>query len=396
MAGTLLGRARAFNRLSARSVQSLKDPGRYADGAGLYLVICKDGRKAWVFRFTLNGRRHDKGLGNALLVPLAEVRERCVQMRADIRAGRNPIVQARRLPERPTFELVAREYIEAMKPSWRSVKQAAIWEQNITSYCAALLSLPVNEVDTDQVLGVLKPLWSRIPETASRVRGRVEAVLDSAKARGLRSGDNPARWKGHLALMLPKRAMLTRGHMAAAQIDDMPKIMAELTRRPSTAALALRFTILTSARTAESLFAIWPEINSASIWIVPPERMKMGKEHRVPLSRAAHEVLELAKRRQCNDYIFPSEQSGKAMSNMAMSMLLKQRMGLNITVHGFRSTFRDWVAERTNYASELAEMALAHSIANKVEAAYRRGDMLEKRRAMMEAWAQFCLGEKTS
>lgn len=290
---------------------------------------------------------------------------------------------------------MADAYIAANEASWRNGKHRQQWRNTLASYVYPVIGeLPVADIGTAHVLKILEPIWQDKPETASRIRGRIETVLDAAKARGYREGENPARWRGHIAQILPIRARLTRGHHKALAYDAIPAFIAQLRGREAMAALALEFVILTATRTSEALGAKWAEVDlNKAIWTIPAARMKAGKEHRVPLSPRAVEILEGMKPLQKHN-LFPADKGGK-LSTMAMSMLLR-RMKQDCTVHGFRSGFRDWAAERTGYAHEVCEMALAHVIGNKSEAAYRRGDMFEKRRRLMTDWAVYCSTERGS
>jgi len=265
----------------------------------------------------------------------------------------------------------------------------------LREYAAPLRRLPVDKITTDDVLSVLKPIWNEKPETASRLRGRIERVLDAAKAQGLRSGENPARWRGHLDQLLPKRQRLTRGHHAAMSYTDVPAFVGELQVRQATAALALEFAILTAARSGEVLGACWDEFDlDRAVWTVPAGRMKAGREHRVPLSRSAFKIMKTMHEVRDGDFVFPGQKPGKPLSVMALEMVLRRMKIDGVTVHGFRSTFRDWAAECTNFPNEVCEAALAHVIENKAEAAYRRGDLFDKRRKLMEAWAAYCASPK--
>ncbi|MEN3794881.1 site-specific integrase, partial [Fulvimarina sp. MAC3] len=282
-----------------------------------------------------------------------------------------------------------------LSQSFRNEKHIAQWYMTLTHYAASLRDMPLEEISTDDVLAVLSPIWRTKNETASRLRGRIERVLDAAKARGLRSGENPARWRGHLELLLPKRQKLQRGHHAAMPYNAVPKFFSELQNRPALAASALELTILTAARSGEVLGATWDEIDfETRVWTVPADRMKAGRVHRVPLSDQAMKIILAMRTVQSNDHIFPGQKAGRPLSNMSMEMAMR-RMNLgHLTVHGFRSSFRDWVGEETEFARELAEAALAHIVGDQTERAYRRGDALEKRRALMEAWAQFCMSNE--
>jgi integrase len=289
-----------------------------------------------------------------------------------------------------TFRDAAAALMESMSPSWRNAKHRAQWTMTLTVYCAPIASLSVSNVSTDDVLRVLKPLWLTKSETASRLRGRIERTLDFAKAKGMRSGENPARWRGHLDALLPKRQKLTRGHHKALPFDDVPGFMAKLRERSGPAPAALEFAILAAARSGEVLSATWREIDlDARVWTVPAERMKAGRVHRVPLSGRAVAVLETMLAVRTSDFVFPGMLADRPLSVMALEMVLR-RMKVHATVHGFRSTFRDWTGERTVFPREIAEAALAHLVGDEVERAYRRGDALDKRRSLMEAWASFC------
>lgn len=382
--------AREINRLSARSVATIKKNGRHADGGGLYLSISPNGGRRWVFLYRWHGKPTEIGLGSARDVTLARARELRGQGRAKLAEGINPR-DARRRSEGATFGECADRFIEAMRPSWRNGKHAAQWEMTLRHYAAPLRRLPVDKVTTDDVLSVLKPLWNTKPETASRLRGRVERVLDSAKAQGLRSGENPARWRGHLDQLLPKRQRLTRGHHAAMDYNDLPAFMSDLQGREGTAARALEFAILTAARSGEVLLARWGEFDlERGVWTVPATRMKAGREHRVPLSRRALRIVKAMHDSRNADYVFAGQKAGRPLSVMALDMVLRRLKIEDVTVHGFRSAFRDWAAERTNFPNEVCEAALAHVIENKAEAAYRRGDLFGKRQKLMETWAAYC------
>lgn len=384
---------RSIQRLSARVVTTLRKVGRHADGGGLYLYVSPDGGRRWTFIYHWHGKRTELGFGSARDVTLAQARRLAAEARAALSTGVNP-KHVRKPKEGRTFGEVADRVVEAMRPEWRNEKHAAQWEMTLRDYAAPLRHLPVDQITTDDVLSVLKPLWSEKPETASRLRGRIERVLDAAKAQGLRSGENPARWRGHLDQLLPRRQRLTRGHHAAMPYANVPSFIDALRARQSIAALALEFLILTAARSGEVLGARWDEFDlDRAVWTVPAERMKGGREHRVPLSGRALEIVQAMHEARDGDFVFPGQVRGLPLSGMALAMLLR-RMEIEVTVHGFRSTFRDWAAERTNFANEVCEAALAHVIENKAEAAYRRGDLFEKRHKLMEAWANYCAQPK--
>ena len=386
--------ARKINRLNARAVATITKHGRHADGGGLYLSISPNGGRRWVFLFRWHGKPTEIGFGAARDVTLARARELAGQARAKRAEGINP-KDARRSSEGATFGECADRQIETMRPSWRSDRHAVQWEKTLRNYSASLRHLPVDRIATDDVLSVLKPLWSDKPETASRLRGRIEHVLDAAKAQGLRSGENPARWRGHLDQILPKRQRLTRGHHAAMHYSDLPAFMGDLQSRQETAARALEFTILTAARSGEVFGARWEEIDlDRAVWTVSSQRMKSAREHRVPLSQRALEIVKAMCEARNSNFVFPGQKLGKPLLVTALLMLLRRMKIENATVHGFRSTFRDWAAECTNFSNEVCEAALAHAIGNKVEAAYRRGDLLDKRRNLMDAWAAYCVTPK--
>jgi integrase len=329
-------------------------------------------------------------LGSARDVTLARSRELAFQARAKLAEGINP-KDARRPAQGATFGECADRLIEAMRPSWRNRKHAAQWEMTLRVYAGPLRSLPVDRITTEDVLSVLKPLWKEKPETATRLRGRIERVLDAAKAHGLRAGDNPARWRGHLDQLLARRQPLTRGHHAAIPYAEAPQFISNLRTRQGTAPLALEFAILTAARSGEVLGARWDEFDrDRAVWTIPAMRMKAGREHRVPLSKGALKIISTMDAVRNSDFVFSGQKPGKPLSTMALEMVLRRMEIAALTVHGFRSTFRDWAAECTNFSNEVCEAALAHVVRNKAEAAYRRGDLLDKRRELMEAWAAYC------
>jgi integrase len=393
--------ARASNKLSAVEVKSIDRKGMYHDGGGLYLQVRAGGAKSWIFRFMLDGRSREMGLGPAHAIPLADARRRaaeCRRMRFD---GTDPIEARRAEREKKkldaaksmTFDACATAYIDAHKAGWRNAKHIDQWSNTLTTYVGPVFgSLPVHAVDVGLIMKALEPIWQTRSETASRLRGRIEAVLDWAAVRGYRKGDNPARWRGHLDKLLPARSKVQRvEHHPALPYDQLADFVAMLRTQEGIAARALEFLILTATRTGEVIGARWDEIDlGEKIWVVPPARMKAGREHRVPLSAAAMAILEEIKKVRESDFVFPGGKKGKPLSNMAMLAVLKRMDRRDLTNHGFRSSFRDWAAERTNFPREVAEMALAHTVADKVEAAYRRGDLFQKRRQMMDGWAGFC------
>jgi integrase len=393
--------AKTSERLSALKVANQKAPGYYADGGNLYLRVAPGGARGWIFRFSRHGRTRDMGLGGFPNITLAAARRIAGRCRELVNGGADPIEQRRaeRLASRVaaantlTFDACACQYIEDHAAAWRNSRHRAQWKSTLAMYASPIFgNLPVSAVDDGLVLRALKTIWYSKPETASRVRGRIESVLDWARVQGYRRGENPARWKGHLDHLLPNRSKMQRvKHHAAIPYTEMAAFMTALRECNNISARALEFIILTAARTGESLGAKWGEIDLQNkVWAAPPERMKAGKEHRVPLSAAAVTLLGSLGRDRRGDLLFPGAKPGRPLSDMAMTMLLRRMGRGDITIHGFRSTFRDWAAEITNFPREVVEMALAHAIPSAVEAAYRRGDLFEKRRLLMQAWANYC------
>jgi integrase len=384
--------ARAINRLSARFVATVAEAGRYADGGNLYLSISSNGGRRWVFLFRWNGKPTEMGLGSTRDVTLARVREKAAEARAQLAEGVNPMQAREQRRAMPTFGEAADELIASMEPSWRNPKHVAQWKMTLTRYAGPLRSKPVDAVGTDDVLGVLRPIWQAKPETASRVRGRIEAVLDAARAQGHRTGENAARWRGHLDKLLPARKKLSRGHHAAMAYQDVPGFVQHLRANPTTSNFALEFTILTAGRSGEIMGARWPEIDlEKQLWTVPPERMKGGRQHQVPLSSRALEILEAMHglRGSADGFVFPGAKPDSPLSVMALAMAMRRAGMGEFTPHGFRSAFRDWCGDETPFPREIAEAALAHALRDATEAAYRRASALEKRRALMAAWDAF-------
>jgi integrase len=398
-----------INKLTAFEIAKEKGPKVLHDGGGLYLRVTASGAKSWVFRYQIAGKRRDMGLGAYPDISLAEARRRAAERRKQRQEGVDPLNarlaerQARRVAEARgrTFREVADEFVSRNESAWRNAKHRQQWRNTLETYAfPSLGEVPVSAIDTGLVVQVLDPIWSVKPETASRVRGRIEAVLDAAIVHGYREGPNPAQWKGTLAHILPARSKVQKvEHHAALPFDELPQFWADLRARSGMAARALEFAILTAARTGEVLGTTWGELDlDGNTWIIPATRMKAAREHRVPLSTAALAVLEqvcpLALMRDGKPEplapVFPGTRRALPMSNMVLLMLLRRMKRNDLTAHGFRSTFSDWAAERTAYPREVVEMALSHAIENKVEAAYRRGDLFEKRRQLMEAWAHFC------
>lgn len=380
--------ARKANLLSARTVATISEPGLYPDGGNLYLCATGKQGRSWVFIYKWKGKRTEIGLGSLQDVTLASARTKAAAHRQLIASGQNPKYRTEDKVI-PTFGEMADEYIAAHEQSWRNDKHIAQWKMTLEVYAAPLRSMPVNEIAVEDVLRVLKPLWQTRPETAGRLRGRVEAILDAAKARRLRDGENPAAWKGNLRHLLPQRSKLTRGHHAAMPYADLSAFIRRLRETDAVSARALEFTILTTARTSEALLATWEEMDlHAKIWTVPAIRMKAGREHRVPLCDRAVAILECMKALGTH-HLFPGMTKGKPLSSAAMSAVLK-RLDVPFTVHGFRSSFKDWARECTSFPNDLSEAALAHVVGDKVERAYARGDVLQRRRELAEAWAHFC------
>ena len=388
--------ARGRNRLNVKTVESLKNVGKHSDGGGLYLSIDSSQRCRWIYLFNFLGKRREMGLGGYPQVSLRDARKARDEAEKLIIAGQDPIatrifIRNKEAEKIPTFGEMANEVIASKECQWRNEKHKYQWRHTLTVYAAPLCNKPVNEITTIDVLAVLKPIWQSKNETASRLRGRIEIVLDAAKALKYRTGENPAAWKGNLAHLLPKRQKLSRGHQAALPYKEIPALLSELKGKPSNSALALEFTILTAARTNEILGAQKSEFDlEAKVWTIPAERMKMAKTHRVPLTDRCLEILRFLYPSEEDGFIFTGPSEKKQLSNMAMLMLLR-RLNANITVHGFRSSFRDWAGNETHYPREVVEEALAHQVGDEFERPYRRSDALEKRRALMNDWAAYCL-----
>ena len=383
-----------MGKLSDRAIKALGD-GTHGDGEGLYIQV-KGPRRSWLYRYKIKGKSHALGLGAYPLVGLKDARDKAQAMAKARANGQDPLIERRLAATRErTFDQVGAEYIDQHKAAWRSEKTRYIWELSLKTHAGPIFgALPVASVTRGHVLDALSPVWSKKPETARRLRRQIEAVLSFATAKGYRTGDNPALWRGGLQYALPKlsRVQKVRNH-PALPFKETPAFMRRLEACPASSALALRFLILTAGRTSEVLGATWQEVDlETRVWTIPGARMKAEKEHRVPLSDAAVEILKLAKMqmRDGNSHIWPGDRRGRPLSNMCFLQLLKRLDRTDITPHGFRSTFRDWAAETTHFQNHVVEMALAHTIGNAVEAAYRRGDLLDKRRELMKEWAAFC------
>jgi integrase len=388
---------RKFFRLKALQVVKA-GPGFYCDGGGLYLQVAASGSRSWIFRYTLAGKPREMGLGSIATFTLAEARARATAQRQLLADGVDPLQVkhsthlARRMANANviTFDKAAADFIAGNESGWRNAKYGDQWRNTLATYASPVIgTMPVSLITTAHILRILQPIWSTKTETATRIRGRLEKVLDWAKVQGYRTGDNPAAWRGHLSEVLPKPSKVAgAGHHAALPWSEVGAFMRDLRAMPGAAALAAELIILTATRTSEVLNATWAEFDlDAGLWVIPKERMKGFREHRVPLSEPLIRILRNHPHQ--GDYVFPGKPS-KPLSNMACLALLKRMGRADLTMHGFRSTFRDWSAEATAYTRDVCEMALAHAIEDKSEAAYRRGDLLEKRRELMTAWAEHC------
>ncbi|HZQ01666.1 MAG TPA: integrase arm-type DNA-binding domain-containing protein [Reyranella sp.] len=408
--------ARTIHRLKPITLTRKMTAGYHADGGGLYLQVTDAGAKSWIFRYSIAGKRREMGLGpysakttkgaDKRVVSLHAARERSAEARALVKSGKDPIAvreaqQAQERLERArgvTFDQAVELFLESHEEAWKNPKHRQQWRNTLKTYAGPKIgSLSIADIGTPEVTKVLEPIWRTKPETASRLRGRIERILDWARVRQLREGENPARWRGHLDKVFAARSKLRKvKHHAAVPIDDLPAVYAKLKVSRGIAAKALRFAILTAARAGETVHATWAEMNlDDGIWTVPASRMKAGKEHRVTLSREALAILKDLHKVRTGPLVFVGNKR-KALSLTSLSKALRTAGGEKATVHGMRSTFKDWCSERTSFPSEVSEMALAHSIGDKVEAAYRRGELLEKRRAMMDQWATFLASRSTA
>lgn len=416
MMGSMMGKEtrnempKKVKELSALEVQRIREEGMHPVGGvpGLYLQVV-GGSRSWILRAMIGGRRRDMGLGSYPGTLLAAAREKAREAKNKIAQGIDPIGERQQAQaalrqaqsDLLTFAAAVPRFIQAKGGEWRNAKHRQQWENTLETYAVPVLGpMPLKLISQEHVMRVLDPIWLEKNETASRVRGRIEVILDWAKAQGFRAGENPARWRGHLDMLLPKPSKVAKvEHQPAVQIDEMPAFMADLRERQGYAARALEFVILTASRSGEVRGALWSEIDLAkNVWNIPAERMKAERPHRVALSGAAVDLLRALPRLEGTDLVFPGMKLGRPLSDMALTVLMRQMdfkdaAGRVAVPHGCRSTFRDWVAERTNYPADLAEMALAHAIGDKTEAAYRRLDMIERRREMMDAWALHCRGE---
>ncbi|CUX15206.1 MULTISPECIES: integrase arm-type DNA-binding domain-containing protein [Agrobacterium] len=390
----------ARNKLNTTQIKAAKEPCRLSDGDGLYLVVRKGGGKTWSFIYIRGGKRRELGLGSfgsgTGQVSLAGARVKADEIREILGAGGDPFkeTESRKTQKKPTtFEQAVAAFLATRADKWRNDKHRAQWSMTLgDAYCKRLLKMPVSSIDTDDVVAVVLPVWKEKNETASRLRGRIERVLDYSRVAGWREGENPARWKGHLEHLLPPvDEKLKRGHHAALPYIEMPTFCQELKSVGGFGARALEFLILTAARTGEVLGATWDEIDmDAGIWTVPALRMKAKREHRVPLSKQALAVLEGMKAVRMNDFVFPGTKENSGLSNMSMQKVLRTLdYADRATVHGFRSAFRDWAGDRSTFQREVIEAAMAHVVGDEAERAYRRSDAIEKRRRLMQAWSGF-------
>jgi integrase len=400
-------------RLTTKFVEKIASPGHFADGGGLFLQVQmrRDGypAKSWVVRYRAqSGRMREMGLGSADLIPLKSARDKANEARSKAAHGIDPIEERETKraalqseeQNRISFRACAEIYIAAHRASWKNEKHRAQWEASLKKYAYPVFGeSPVSEVDQKAVLDVLDPIWPKRTETASRLRGRIEVILDWAKVRGYRAGENPARWKGHLDKALPARSKIKRVvHHPALPYAELPAFMKDLLAIDTVGAKAFAFCILNATRTSETLLAELSEFDDKNdTWTIPPERMKAGREHRIPLVSASTKLVAECKAAKASDspYLFESpKRDGEALSNMTFLMILRRMGREDLTAHGFRSTFKDWASEATNYPREVTEMALAHAIGDKVEAAYRRGDLFEKRRKLMQDWSAFAMSHR--
>lgn len=389
--------ARGIHRLTARECKTL-GPGLHADGGNLYLQVTPTGVRSWIFRYEVAGKARDMGLGPLHTVSLAQAREDAAEIRRARLRGADPLAQRRAAEAAragiPTFRVAAETYIADHKAGWKNAKHAQQWTNTLETYAFQVMGdKPVDQIATEDVMGVLQPIWTTKTETASRVRQRIEKIIDWCTTQQFRSGDNPARWRGHLANLLPQPSTVREvRHFPAMPYAELPAFIQRLRERPGIDARALELTILTAARTAMTVGAHWSE-DEGAVWRIPKERMKgrrsKRREHVVPIVPAVRSLLDHLPREKGNSHIFPGQRK-PGLSTGAMDALLARMKLSHYTVHGFRSTFKDWASEKTHFPNIVSEAALAHTIKDKAEAAYRRGELLDKRRELMEAWALYC------
>jgi integrase len=406
-----------LHKLSAAIVRKETKNGRYVDGGGLYLNVTNTGSKSWIFRYMKRGQDNWMGIGPYPDTSLAEARETAADLRRKILAGEEPAfakqkiaTEARAEREKAkTFDWCAQQYIQTFKPTWKNAKHAAQWTSTLRKYAYPIIGdMDVRKIDLDHVLRVIEPIWQKVPETSERVRGRIEAILGWATVKAFRTGDNPARWKGHIEYALPRRdKQATVENQPALAYGELKEFMPLLRKQEGIAARAVELTILTCARSGEVRGAVWSEFDlDTATWTIPANRMKAKRAHRVALSSEAVAILRKMEAIKSGDLVFPGMKEGKMLSDMSLTAVLRRMHGVKlregqrgwldaqngkrvITVHGFRSTFRDWVAEQTDHPRELAELALAHSVGSAVERAYMHSDMFEKRRGLSQDWANY-------
>ena len=384
-----------IHKLSDLKARTVSKPGRHSDGGGLYLRVRNVNAKSWCFKWVRDGKPFEYGLGGYPAVSLAAARDLAAACRAKLAVGEDPRTVRKVEENDPTFGEAAKLYVDSMEKQWSNPKHVAQWRMTLgPAYCGTIVNRKVSTIGLEDVLGILKPVWAKKPETASRLRGRIEKVLAFARVKGWRSGENPAIWRGNLDAILPAAAKLKGNrHFTAMGYGELPEFFEKLSTIDGMGATALKFLILTAGRTSEVLNAKWDEIDlQRGLWTVPADRMKARKEHVVPLSDDAIEILQGLSEARVSEWVFPGMKKDKPLSNMALVMVLR-RLGTDATAHGFRSTFRDWVGDETDFDPSLAEAALAHTLSSKVEAAYRRKTAIEKRRVMMQAWAGHCAAD---
>lgn len=398
--------AKIFNKLTDKKIQHIKERGYHPEGGGLYLQWKSPQSISWIFRFSFEGKAHEMGLGSYKYVSLADARQKRTDLQKLLFSGVNPLAEKKKIQNerraqfanKMTFDACAKAYIESQRVAWKNAKHADQWTNTIETYASPVIGkMFVDEITTNLIMKIIEPIWIKKTETASRVRGRVELVLNWATVRGLRSGENPARWRGHLDNLLPKRSLVQKvTHHKAMPYALISDLMNTIKTQNDVSSLALQFLILTATRTNETLNARWSEIDlEKRVWIIPPERMKAKREHRVPLTDEALSILKRVPKVEFNQCVFVNSQTKRHLSNNALLQKLNE-LAPNYTVHGFRSTFRDWVGEETSEPREVAEAALAHTIKDKVEAAYRRGDFFQKRLKLMQIWNEYCFKDSAN
>lgn len=385
--------AGGIHKLKPRTIQTVKNPGLHSDGGGLYLSVSKTGSKSWTYIWIKLGKRRQMGLGGLVSVPVEDARAKAMAARQLVAQGKDPIKERDRQIAK-TFGECAVELVDTLKPSWKGKKSLVQWTHTIDVYCADLLPMDIKAIDTEDVLKILNEIWQEKPETARRVRSRIARIIDYATSKKWRTGDNPARWEYHLQNLLGKQGK--KGHFAALPYEQIPDLMKKIRAKEAISAKALEFTILTAMRTMEVLETPWSEIDlDKRLWTAPAERMKGGLEHKVPLTSRMMEILQEQNALSNTGFIFKGLRKDRPLSNMAMSKILKKITDEKCTVHGMRSSFRDYCGDMTNYPREVAEAAIAHKVGSQAELAYRRGSALEKRRQLMQMWCDYCSGVKT-